>query len=109
MENSQYKAELCDPECPDRMEIFGAEDDADALQQAYAYCDGEIVLLELHELDDDYNIIRPVEITPRTDRLTIEIPLDGFNPDKLDNLTKMVNAKAPLLKAALGTDALPIK
>jgi len=104
-----YQAELSDPYCPDRMEVFGAEDDEDALRQAYDYCEGEVLLLELHELDDDYNIIRSVEITPRTDRLTIEIPLDGFTPDKLDNLAKMVNAKAPLLKAALGTDDLPIK
>jgi len=42
------------------------------------------------------------------DRLTIEMPLDGFTPEKLDNLAKMVNAKALLLKAALGTDELPI-
>lgn len=44
-----------------------------------------------------------------SDRLTIEIPLDGFTPEKLDNLSKLVNAKAPLLKASLGTDDLPIK
>ena len=44
-----------------------------------------------------------------SDRLTIEIPLDGFTPEKLDNLSKLVNAKAPLLKASLGTDELPIK
>lgn len=43
------------------------------------------------------------------DRLTIEIPLDGFTPKKLDNLAKLVNAKAPLLKAALGADELPIQ
>ena len=43
------------------------------------------------------------------DILTIEMPLDGFTPEKLDNLAKMVTAKAPLLKAALGADDLPIK
>lgn len=47
--------------------------------------------------------------TELSDRLTIEIPLDGFTPEKLDNLSKLVNAKAPLLKASLGTDDLPIK
>ncbi len=57
----------------------------------------------------DYNTIRSVEITPRADRLTIEMPLSGFTPEKLDNLAKLVNAKSPLLKAALGTDDLPIK
>lgn len=104
-----YQAELSDPSCPDRMEVFGEEDDEDALRQAYEFCEGEIVLLELFVLDEDYNQIRSVEITPRTDRLTIEVPLDGFTPEKLDNLTKLINAKTPLLKTALGTDDLPIK
>ena len=44
-----------------------------------------------------------------TDCLVVDIPLTGFTPEKLDNLTKLVNAKAPLLKAALGTDDLPIR
>jgi hypothetical protein len=108
-ESYTYQAELSDPDCPDRMEVFGAENDEDALRQAYELCEGEVVLLELFQLDEDYNIIRSVEITPRTDCLTIEIPLDGFTPEKLDNLAKLVNAKAPLIKAALGTDDLPIK
>ena len=108
-ESYTYQAELSDPDCPDRMEVFGAENDEDGLRQAYEFCEGEVVLLELFQLDENYNNIRSVEITPRTDRLTIEIPLDGFTPEKLDNLAKLVNAKASLLKAALGTDDLPIK
>ena len=40
---------------------------------------------------------------------SIEMPLDGFTPEKIDNLTKLVNAKAPLLKAALGVSELPIQ
>jgi len=103
-----YQAELGDPDCPDRMEVFGAKDDEDAIQQAREYCEGEVVLLELLELDEDYNIIRGVDLWPETNRLVIEMPLDGFTPEKLDNLAKLVNAKAPLLKAALGTDHLPI-
>lgn len=47
--------------------------------------------------------------TELIDHLTIEIPLDSFTPEKLDNLSKLVNAKAPLLKASIGTDDLPIK
>lgn len=43
------------------------------------------------------------------DRLTIEFPLRGFTPEKLENLTKLVSAKATLLKAALGADELPIQ
>ena len=104
-----YQAELSDPEYPDCMEVFSAESDEDALRQAYEFCEGGVLLLELFQLDEEYNNIRSVEIAPRTDRLTIEIPLDGFTPEKLENLTKLVNAKAPLLKAALGTDDLTIK
>jgi hypothetical protein len=108
-ESYTYQAELSDPNCPDRMEVFCAGNDEDALRQAYEFCEGDVVLLELFQLDEDYNTIRSVEITPRTDRLTIEIPLEGFTPEKLDNLTRLVNAKAVLLKAALGTDDLSIK
>lgn len=41
--------------------------------------------------------------------LTIEMPLDGFNPDKLENLCKLVTAKEALIKAALGAEELPIQ
>jgi hypothetical protein len=44
-----------------------------------------------------------------TNQLVVDIPLTGFTPEKLDNLSKLVNAKAPLLKAALGADDLPIQ
>jgi hypothetical protein len=47
--------------------------------------------------------------TDHPDRLTIEMPLEGFSPEKLENLTKLVQAKEPLLKMALGVDALPIR
>jgi hypothetical protein len=41
--------------------------------------------------------------------LTIEMPMDGFSPAKLDNLFNMINAKASLLKAALGVEELPVR
>jgi len=41
--------------------------------------------------------------------MTIEMPLKGFTPEKLYNLTSMVLAKEELLKAALGADSLPIE
>ncbi len=43
------------------------------------------------------------------DNLVIEMPLTGFTSEKLDNLTKLVNAKAPLLKVVLGAEDLPIQ
>lgn len=106
-EMQTYRAELSDPDCPDRMEIFSADDDEDAIRQAREFCTGEIVLLELSLLDDDYNEIRGVEVKPN--RLVLQMPLDGFTPEKLDNLVKLVNAKAPLLKAALDAEELPIQ
>ncbi len=48
--------------------------------------------------------------TPETpDRLAIEMPVDGFTPEKLENLKKLVESKAALIKAALGADDLPIE
>lgn len=46
---------------------------------------------------------------PEPDTLTVEYPLDGFTPETIENLTKMVTAKESLIKAALGADELPIQ
>ena len=46
--------------------------------------------------------------TVTADRLTIEYPLDGFSPEKLDNLIKIVESKAVLIKKMLGAEELPI-
>ena len=45
----------------------------------------------------------------KTEMLTIEMPLDGFNPEKLENLQKLIDSKAVLIKKALGAEALPIE
>jgi hypothetical protein len=46
---------------------------------------------------------------PEPDTLAIELPLDGFTPEVIDRLCKMVSAKEALLKKALGADELPIE
>jgi len=43
------------------------------------------------------------------ERLVIEMPADSFTPEKLENLTKLVESKAALIKTALGADDLPIE
>jgi hypothetical protein len=119
-----YRAELSDPDNPDRMEVFGADDDEDALRQARLLATGEVALLELFELDSDYNPVREVEI-PRTKIgllhdasvveanaegiLTVSVLREEIATEKLDNLARLVEAKAPLLKLALGVDELPIQ
>jgi len=45
----------------------------------------------------------------KPDRLTVEIPMEGFNPAKLENLSTLVASKEVLLKMALGVDDLPIQ
>lgn len=50
-----------------------------------------------------------LEAEAYADTLTVEFPSDGFNPETLDNLTKLVTAKEALLKAALGAENLPIQ
>jgi len=44
-----------------------------------------------------------------TDTISITMPLDGFTPEALDNLSKMVIAKEPLIEKALGVEAIPIR
>jgi len=46
---------------------------------------------------------------PEPTELAIEIPLNGFAPETIDNLCKMVTAKEPLIKKALGAEGLPIR
>jgi hypothetical protein len=46
---------------------------------------------------------------PTPSATAIEMPLDGFTPEKLDNLFKLVTAKEGLIKAALGADTLPLQ
>lgn len=58
--------------------------------------------------DHDYYADGPSE-RDIPDALTIEIPSDGFTPEKLDNLNRLVSAKSKLLKAAFGTDDLQIE
>jgi hypothetical protein len=36
----------------------------------------------------------------KTEMLTIEVPLDGFSPEKLENLQKLIDSKAVLIKKA---------
>ena len=50
----------------------------------------------------------PVEAEGNADAtgLTISLPLDGFNPDSLDRLQKLIDSKASLIKKALGADRL---
>ena len=42
------------------------------------------------------------------DRLVIDMPLHDFTPEKLDNLSKLVEAKAVLLKKVFGAEDLPV-
>lgn len=44
-----------------------------------------------------------------SDTLAIEFPMTGFTAEKLENLSKMVTSKAPLIMAALGVESLPIQ
>ena len=53
----------------------------------------------------------PVDAEGNSDTtgLTISLPLDGFNPDSLDRLQKLVASKASLIKKALGADRLTVQ
>ena len=49
------------------------------------------------------------EAATEADGLTISLPLDGFNPDSLDRLIKLVDSKATLIKKALNAQRLTIR
>jgi len=44
-----------------------------------------------------------------SDTICIEYPITGFTPETLENLCRMVTAKEPLIKKALGVDEIPIR
>ena len=79
--------------------------------------EGESVTQETAQADDDAHepdasqalATQEPSACPDGYALTIEVPLTGFTPDKLDNLTRLVNAKASLICMALGVDDLPIQ
>jgi len=88
---------------------------------SYAYNIGEVVLDKDNTLIFDSNanieMVRKllseleekgftVESLP--DKLVIQMPLDDFDNVALDNLHKLVNAKAVLIQKALGVEYLPI-
>jgi len=52
-----------------------------------------------------------VQETPQPESpgcLCIQMPLEGFDPIKLDNLRRLVASKATLIKTAIGAEELPI-
>jgi hypothetical protein len=52
-----YQAKLSNFGGSDRMEIISAKNDEDAVRQAYAFAVRGVVLLELKELDENYDTI----------------------------------------------------
>jgi len=54
----------------------------------------------------------PIEDTApeseQPNRVVIQMPLDGFPPEKIDNLCKLVASKETLIKKAIGVEALAI-
>ena len=48
------------------------------------------------------------KVEQQLEKLAIEMPLDGFTAEKMDNLSKLVDSKAPLIKKVLAVDELPI-
>ena len=107
-ETFTYQAELSDPNCSDRMEVFTSESDWEAFKWAKEQCTGEIVLLELKQLDENYDFVRGVDIAELVaanglyDAFAVEIPKNGLTGAQVQNLLKLVESKRTLLTKALG-------
>ena len=63
----------------------------------------EMVMERLSERGFDF------EDSEAPDRLTIEMPLEGFNEGSIANLEKLIASKATLIKKAIEADMLPIE
>lgn len=65
----------------------------------------------LKALEKEGFISEPLELKKETtvDELVVEMPIEFFAEDAFDNLEKLVEVKAELIKKALATDSLPIK
>jgi hypothetical protein len=103
-----YKAELSDPDYPDRFELFTAANDLDAYHLAMDFCTSEVTLLELQQLNDEYEPVRWVDLqrliadNDLYDTLEIEVPKNGMSDIKVQNLMKLVESKHSLLAKAIG-------
>ena len=80
-----YKVEINNPDEPafPNFQVFHAQNDVDAVKQAYEICDeweGEdTYLLEVHELDEDYNIIREIDLRNHDPSLCRFMGVDMIN------------------------------
>jgi hypothetical protein len=100
-----------DPHSPGRYTDPGEPLAAEMLKQAEAWAE-EADAAQAEESDEPNesdHLTAPSDEPDAPDRLTIEVPLQGFTPEKLTNLTRLVAAKAPLLKLALGAEELPFR
>ena len=51
----------------------------------------------------------PEDDGPAEQGLTIILPLEGFDPDSLDRLTKLIDSKAGLIRKSLGANRLTVQ
>lgn len=65
--------------------------------------------LESNETAENSSMPETVQSDNIPNQLTVEVPIDGFTPETLENLKKIIASKATLLKQSLETDSLPIE
>lgn len=90
---------------------FDDRDQADALIEVLAE-QGFVSMVSNLTSEDEIAAAAPaaeLQEAPATDGLTITLPKDGFTELALDNLQKLVDAKAALIQKALGADRLTIE
>ena len=93
-----YKAELQLPDQDDpHLEVFSAENDVEAVKYAHELCkeSADIQLLEVHELDENYDIIREIDLQ------THEPKAQSF-----DELLKSAQRKADILNSKTQNSAI---
>ena len=81
------------------------EAEADDVNEAENETYGGYMEYNTHSMNVDASIYESGE----PDRLIIEVPRTGFTSEKLENLSRLVSAKARLIMAALGTDTVTVE
>lgn len=76
--------------------------------------DGTLIFDDMTDSEMVENLLegleqRRFEFDGSSEKLVIEVPLEGFTKEGVANLEKLIASKAALIKKAIGADALPVE
>ena len=103
--------DMADSEVIERLLEHLHDESFDFVSSRYDVEEPDVEIEEpLEDCPPAYGVPEPKQTEPAAEdlSLTVTMPRDFFTDSQLDNLEKLIAAKAPLLKEALGVTALPV-